>query len=78
MQILNSTPEDMATIMALYDAAIEHQKKVFDKHWQPFDPQMIATEIREKRQWKMVIDQQVVCIFAITYNDPAIWKERDL
>jgi len=78
MQILNSTPEDMATIMALYDAAIEHQKKVFDKHWQPFDPQMIATEIREKRQWKMVIDQQVVCIFAITYNDPAIWKEKDL
>ncbi len=77
MQIQNSTPEDLATILALYDSAIEHQKKVFNKHWQPFDPQMIEREIEEKRQWKMVIDNQIVCIFAITYNDPIIWKEKD-
>lgn len=78
MEIQNSTSGDLSTIMSLYDSAIAHQKKVFTKHWQPFDPKMVEREILEKRQWKMVIDLQVVCIFAITYNDPAIWKEKDL
>jgi ribosomal protein S18 acetylase RimI-like enzyme len=77
MQIQNSTLDDLDVILALYDSAIEHQKKVFTRHWQPFDRQMIEREIQEKRQWKMVIDDQVVCIFAITYNDPIIWKEKD-
>ncbi len=77
MKIQNSTPDDLATIMSLYDSAIEHQKKVFTKYWKPFDRELIETEIREKRQWKMVIGHQVVCIFAITYNDPIIWKEKD-
>lgn len=77
MQIQNSTPEDIVTILTLYDSAIEHQKKVFNKHWQPLEREMVEQEIQEKRQWKMVIDGQVVCIFAITYNDPIIWKEKD-
>lgn len=77
MYIQNSTPDDLATIMSLYDSAIEHQKKVFTKHWQPFDRQLIEREIKEERQWKMVIDDQIVCIFAITNNDPIIWKEKD-
>jgi ribosomal protein S18 acetylase RimI-like enzyme len=77
MQILNSRPDDLTTIMALYDSGTEHQKKVLARHWQPFDIQMIEAEIREKRQWKIVIDQEVVCIFAITYNDPSIWKDKD-
>ncbi len=77
MLIQNSTPADLNTMLALYDSAIEHQKKVFTKHWQPFDRQMIEREIQEKRQWKMIVDGQVVCIFCITYNDPIIWKEKD-
>lgn len=77
MQIQHSTPGDLATIMDLYGAAIEHQKKVFTKHWQPFERKIVIQEILEKRQWKIVIDGQVVCIFATTYNDPIIWKEKD-
>lgn len=77
MHILNSTLDDLDTIISLYDDAIEHQKKVFTKYWQPFDRKMIETEIGEKRQWKIVIDKQIVCIFALTYNDPIIWKEKD-
>lgn len=77
MQIQNSTPDDLAILLALYDSAIEYQKSVFTKHWQPFDRQMIEREIQERRQWKIVINDQVVCIFAISFNDPAIWKEKD-
>lgn len=77
MLITNSTPEDIGSIFHLYDQAVKFQKTVFDKHWQGFERDLIEQEIAESRQWKIVIDGQVACIFAITFNDPLIWKERD-
>ena len=77
MLIANSTPEDISTIFTLYDAAVEFQKTVFNKQWEGFERSLIETEIRENRQWKIVIDGQIACIFAITFNDPLIWNEKD-
>jgi ribosomal protein S18 acetylase RimI-like enzyme len=77
MEIKNSSLEDTATIFSLYDHAIAYQKTVFKKHWQGFERDLIETEIRENRQWKIVIDNEVACIFAITFNDAVIWKEKD-
>lgn len=47
-------------------------------HWLPFDPQMVASEIAEGRQWKILIDGQIACVFATAYTDAAIWGDRDL
>lgn len=77
MFIANSTPEDIDTIFQLYDEAVKFQKTVFNKQWQGFERSLIETEIAENRQWKIVIADQVACIFAITFNDPLIWKEKD-
>ena len=77
MLITNSTPEDIDTIFQLYDEAVKFQKTVFNKQWQGFERDLIKKEIAENRQWKIVIDGQVACIFAITFNDPLIWKEKD-
>ncbi len=77
MEITNSTPADIGLIFELYDAAIEFQKQVFDKHWQGFDTGLVEREIAENRQWKIMVDGQVACIFAITFEDKSIWKERD-
>jgi ribosomal protein S18 acetylase RimI-like enzyme len=77
MEIKNSSIEDVETIFSLYDHAIAYQKTVFKKHWQGFERSLIETEILENRQFKMVIDSEVACIFAITFNDTSIWKEKD-
>lgn len=77
MEIKNSQIEDLETIFRLYDHAIAYQKTVFNKHWQGFEQDLIETEIRENRQWKIIIDNEVACIFAITFNDAVIWKEKD-
>jgi GNAT superfamily N-acetyltransferase len=77
MQIVNSTPEDIKTIFELYDKAMEYQKLVFHKHWQPFDPLLIQQEIGENRLWKIMVDGSVACIFSIAYSDPLIWGQRD-
>lgn len=77
MKIINSSISDIETIFAFYDNAVAFQKTKFDKHWLAFDHQMVEKEIEECRQWKMMDGDEVVCIFAITYEDPAIWKEKN-
>jgi ribosomal protein S18 acetylase RimI-like enzyme len=77
MQIINSSENDINTIFEFYDHAIAYQKTKFNKHWQGFDLPVIEKEIRENRQFKIVVGEKVVCIFAITFNDPAIWGEKD-
>lgn len=77
MNIQNSTIEDIDTIFELYDKAIAFQKTVFNKTWEGFERSLIATEIAEKRQWKIVMDGEVACIFAVAFSDEAIWKERN-
>ncbi|MEP7142434.1 MAG: GNAT family N-acetyltransferase [Ferruginibacter sp.] len=77
MQIINSTKDDIGKIFILYDAAVAYQKTKFDKHWQGFDAQLIEQEVNENRQFKILVDDTIVCIFAITFNDALIWGERD-
>jgi hypothetical protein len=35
------------------------------------------TELSENRQWKLIIENQIACVWAITFNDAEIWEERD-
>ncbi|PSL44356.1 acetyltransferase (GNAT) family protein [Chitinophaga niastensis] len=77
MRIENSTLADVDTIFKLYDEGTHYQKSVAKKHWQGFERSLVENEIKEKRQWKIIADEQVVCVFAIAFNDPLIWKEKD-
>jgi ribosomal protein S18 acetylase RimI-like enzyme len=77
LEIVNSTAEDIDTIFEFYDLAIAHQKKVFNKHWQGFSLALVEKEIADNRQYKILIGGKVASIFAVTFNDPQIWEERD-
>jgi len=77
LQVLNSQAADIDIIFGFYDLAIAHQKKVFNKHWQGFSREMVQTEIDENRQYKILVDGVVACVFAVTFNDPLIWGARD-
>lgn len=78
MQIINSTTSDIDTIFKFYDIAIAYQKTKFNKHWQGFDLDLVETEVKENRQYKVLVDGVIACVFAVTFNDAAIWGERDL
>lgn len=77
IQVHNSQLADTTLIFEFYDLAVAHQKKVFNKHWQGFSRQLVQQEILENRQYKIVINGEVAAIFAVTFNDPEIWEERD-
>ncbi|WP_129716148.1 N-acetyltransferase [Pedobacter sp. SYP-B3415] len=76
MQFVQSAQEDLALIFEFYDLAIAHQKKVYTRHWLPFDPLMVKAEIGEGRQWQLKIDDRTAAVYATAFSDPVIWKEE--
>jgi RimJ/RimL family protein N-acetyltransferase len=75
--IKNSTANDIDEIFRLYAIATDFQKSKFRVHWPEFKRELIEMEITEERQWKMIIDGCIACIWATTFSDPQIWGERD-
>lgn len=77
MEITNSTTDDIDEIFRLYIIATDFQKTRFTVHWPEFERSLVETEIAEKRQWKIVIDNKIACVWATTFNDPQIWEEKN-
>ena len=77
MEIKSSKTEDINEIFRLYKIATDFQKTRFTGHWPEFEKSLVKTEIAESRQWKIVIDNKIACVWATTFNDPQIWVERN-
>jgi len=78
MKIVNSTKNDIPDIFKLYKVATSFQKEKFpENQWPQFDEVLIAREVIENRQFKLLINEKIACIWAISYNDPEIWKDDD-
>ncbi|MDA9125881.1 GNAT family N-acetyltransferase [Flavobacteriaceae bacterium] len=78
MVITNSNLNDISEIFRLYDLATNFQKIKFPKNqWPLFNKNNIAIEIIQNRQFKLIIDGKIACIWGITYSDPQIWEEKE-
>ena len=77
MDIQNSTTKDIDEIFRLYQLATDFQKARFAVHCPEFSRQLIETEIAEDRQWKLLLEGRVACVWATTFSDPQIWEERN-
>ncbi len=78
MEIKNSTASDTDEIFRLYAIASAYQKaKQNVVVWPQFEPRLVATEIAENRQWKLIIDGEIACVWATTFSDAQIWEERN-
>lgn len=77
MDIKNSTIKDIDEIFRIYKMATDLQKTKYIVVWPEFERTLIETEINENRQWKMIIDGKIACVWAITFTDPLIWGERN-
>lgn len=75
--IANSTATDIEEIFRLYEVARDFQKTKGAVVWPTFNKSLIEIETAEKRQWKILIDSKIACIWATTFSDPEIWEERN-
>ena len=75
MVITNSNLNDIPEIFRLYKLATDFQKVKFpENQWPEFDNELITAEVIENRQFKILIENKIACIWAITYSDAQIWE----
>ena len=78
MNIKNSNLTDISEIFRLYKLATDFQKLKFpDNQWPVFDKELINKEIIENRQFKLIINNKIACVWAITFSDAQIWEEKE-
>lgn len=77
MKIEHSTITDVPIIFEIYEIATKFMKSKNQVAWPQFQKKLILNEIDEKRQWKLLIDDQIACIWATAFNDELIWGVRD-
>lgn len=73
-----STPADTEEIFRLYQVASAYQVAVKGTVvWPKFERSLVARELAEGRQWKLLLDDTIACVWAITFGDPEIWGARN-
>jgi len=78
MKIENCVSSDVIEIFRLYGIASAYQKsKEKVVVWPNFERILVETEINENRQWKLIIDNQIACVWATTFSDEQIWEEKN-
>jgi GNAT superfamily N-acetyltransferase len=77
-RLLRSTPDDIDEIFRLYHLASAYQIAVKGTVvWPEFERIMVVQEVAEGRQWKLLLDNTIACVWAITFDDPEIWGQRN-
>ena len=77
MKITNCTIEDFEEIDKIYKQARALQTQLKMVVWPTFSEAMIHQEIAEKRRFKALIDNKIVCVWAVAFSDPLIWEEKN-
>jgi ribosomal protein S18 acetylase RimI-like enzyme len=75
--IQNTTPKDLPSVYALFEHAMEYQRKNSDPVWRGYDKDALMRDIEAKQQYKIVIDNQVALVFSVLYSDPVIWRHYE-
>jgi ribosomal protein S18 acetylase RimI-like enzyme len=68
---------DLQPILDLYRHASDLQREKGMVVWPEISPSLIKQELAEQRQWKMVIDDQIACVWVVAFDDPLIWREKN-
>jgi len=77
MIIQNSQYQDIDTIFELYKIATDFMISKSVVAWPVFERGLVEKEIEDDRQWKIVKNGEIACVWATAEDDPQIWQERN-
>lgn len=75
--IVNTEIKDLDFIYHLFDEAISYQRKNEYPVWIGYDKEVLIRDIKNKLQYKIVIANNIACVFSICFSDKIIWRERE-
>ena len=75
--IVNTSLKDIEAVLGLYKMASDFKKTVSGVQWPEFEKSMIESEIEENRHFKIVVDEEIACVWSITYEDQQVWGKQN-
>lgn len=75
--IENTVEVDLSFIYKMFEDAIEFHKENNYPVWKGYDKPTLKREVKEKLEYKIVIENQIAFIFSVNYSDKFIWRELD-
>ena len=63
--IINTDIKDLDFIYSLFDEAISYQKRKKYPVWVGYDKEVLKKDIKNRLQYKIIIDNNIACIFSI-------------
>jgi GNAT superfamily N-acetyltransferase len=76
-KIVNTTEDDMELVFRLFEEAIAYQKQKGYNIWKNYDKDLLRSEMQNKTQYKIVIDNKTSIIFSVVYEDKLVWGKHD-
>lgn len=77
ISIDNTTKEDLPKVLRIFEQAMALQGKNGYKVWDSIDKAGLEKDIEQGLQYKIVQQNDMLCLFSIQYQDPFIWRDRD-
>jgi GNAT superfamily N-acetyltransferase len=75
--ILNTEVTDLHFIFELFNYSITYQEKHGYPVWRDYDKDAIVRDIKNRNQYKVIVDSRIGIVFSVAYADKVIWRERD-
>lgn len=75
--VTNTTMADFENVIWLFKETMKLQGQKNYKVWETIDEGALKEDIKNRLQFKIVIENNILCLFSILRNDPFIWREKD-
>ncbi|MGQ7947329.1 GNAT family N-acetyltransferase [Flavobacterium sp. WC2509] len=75
--IENTSTTDLDLIYSFFEEAITYIKKNNYVGWTTYDKNCIKQDISKKLQFKIKIENDILCIFSICFSDALIWRKME-
>ena len=76
-KIINTVKSDLKFVYSLFEYAIEYQKRKNYPVWKGYDQKTLEKDVDNLLQYKIVEDEEILCVFSICYSDEIIWREKE-
>jgi GNAT superfamily N-acetyltransferase len=77
VEIRNTNPNDIETVFELFEHSIKYQEKHGYPTWKNYDRDAVTQDVKNKNQYKAVIDSAIAIVFSVCYSDKIIWREME-
>lgn len=75
--IVNTVKSDLEFIYEMFDKAITYQKEKGFPVWPDYDKDILNKDIERQLQFKIVVENIILCIFSICFTDKIVWRQKD-